>query len=58
MEVSDISFKKIEISDDIIKLSLFMLVNQVYFKKEGKNNCCKRMFILLLEGMAITTLVI
>tara|TARA_B110000285_G_C15072148_1_gene588593 strand:+ start:418 stop:624 length:207 start_codon:yes stop_codon:yes gene_type:complete len=58
LEVNDINFEKIEIGDDIVKLSLFMLVNQAYYKKDGKNNCCKRMFILLLEGLALATLLV
>ena len=58
IEVNDINFEKIEIADDIIKLSLFMLVNQAYYKKDGKNNCCKRLFIILLEGLAIATLLV
>jgi len=58
LEVNDISFKKVEICDDVIKLSLFMLVNQAYFKKDGKNNCFKRMFIFTLEIMSICTLLV
>lgn len=58
LEVGEISFRKIEIAEDITKLSLFMLINQAYFKKEGKNNCCKRMFIILLELMALSTLLV
>lgn len=58
VEVNDIKWKKVEIADDVIKLSLFMLINQAYFKKDGKNNCCKRLFIILLEILSISTLVV
>ena len=58
LEVGDITWKKVEIYDDIVKLSLFMLVNQAYFKKDKKDNCCKRLFIILLELMSVATLVV
>ena len=53
IEYSETQYRKAEIADDIVKLSLFMLVNQAYFKTKGKSNCCKRAFVLYLEALAL-----
>ena len=44
--------------DNIVELSLFMCVNYGYHKHKKSGNCLNRMFVLLLEAMAIGTLAI
>jgi hypothetical protein len=58
IEYEQLTYDKVEIPDDIIKLSLFMLVNQAYFKIQGKATWANRLFIFALEAFSLLTLAI
>jgi len=55
IEFGETSYKQIEMPDDMVKLSMFMLVNQAMYKIQGKANWGSRLFIFALEAISIFT---
>ena len=53
IEYGEAEYEKQTMPDDIIKMSIFVSVNQMYIYQQGKSYPCRRFFQLLVVALAI-----